>query len=486
MTDAKRTKKIVNGTLLKTINEKKNLIAKVEKMEYERPREIKRIIESITFGEAVDRTIEYLKELAIKSDAIDMNTVHDYYYRAKKYVTPFFKSESKLSKINEDKVKEFVSYMFNRDKARGTGKVSIDTVEKAYSTLRWVIRYCSEISNPPLLEENCLNNIRFKHLIPKGRGKNQKRNKNHSPAEIDRLKRTLLAKANIRLKTMILTLIDVGCRNEECSALKWKNVNLITGEIEYKNALTSGISKEFSLEYSGPREKVLKSPQSYRKNYLTPTTLKCLNNYREFKINLGISVEDDDFIFTIWDSNKVLSPDSFSDEFMDFRKKYGFENIPPYDMRHTLSNDLLDKNVHPKDVATYMGNTARTLVENYTHSREDKQLEIKNIIMDRNQSQKFFDIDTIVDILNYNGEELNSNGYNLLDFLTNSNISVDDLSWAIPNAKQLILNQYPILESFCNDDYNIVKAKVETYKDFNQPDIELVQDSAFFNRNISL
>lgn len=483
-----RLRKTVHGTLLKTIQTKKNLEKVAEQSLIERPKEIRRVMESVTFEEASMRTIDYLVDLAEKTDAIDLNTVYDYADRIEMYLYDFFPKESKLSSINENKVKEFVSYMFNRERKDGKGLLSLQSVKKGYSTLSWIIRYCSEISNPPLLSENCLNRIKFKTLIPKGRGEKKRRNRSHSTQEIAKLSETLETKANIRLKTMINIALDVGCRDEECLGLKWADVDLHTGEVSYSNAVTSRITKKNSSKHSGIRIKELKSKHSYRKNYLTENTIQDLKNIKTFKKALGLSVNDNDYIFTVWSDNTILSPISFADEYKDFRKKYNLGNIPYYDLRHHMSNLLLESGVSDKDISMYLGNSPRTLRESYTDIKEETEQKICNIVKDKVRSNKYknFNIDSIVHVLNSRADSNDVEVYEILDFIENKKVTQDEIPFSLERAKQMILEQYPMLETFCNDDDKIVQAKLETYKMFNNADIELTKSSEYYLSKVKM
>ena len=210
---------------MKTISEKKKLISDVEKEMTEKPKLIKRYMESLTFEDAVNQTIKYLIDMGENTTAIDLNTVYDYANRIDMYIYDFFPKNYKLSKIDDNRIKEFVNYMFNRKRKGEEELLSISTVKRTYSALSWVVKYCSEIANPPLIKENYLNKIIFKTLIPKGRDIVKKKNKSHTLDEVQRLIDTLNDKANIRLKTMINIMLDVGCRDEECLGLKMKNVD---------------------------------------------------------------------------------------------------------------------------------------------------------------------------------------------------------------------------------------------------------------------
>jgi len=484
----KRKRKKVFGTLIKTIKEKEKLIRDLDKELEEKPKKEQKVMENITFEEAVIRTIDYLVELGETTDAMDLNTAYDYLYRINSYVYDYFPRDSKVSNINEESVKKFLTSMFRREKKDGSGLISVSSVEKAYSALNWVLRYCSEISNPPLLKENPTKRILFKTLVPKGRSKGNRKNRSHSEEEVKSLIETLDKKANIRLKSMINVIADVGCRDEECSGLKWKNIDEETGLVDYDEAITSKIYKKYSAKHSGTRAKPLKSRYSYRNNYLTPYTLNCLKNLKTFKKALGLPVGPDDYIFTVWGENTILSPISFGDEFGDFRRKYGFSNITPYDLRHYLSNTLLESGMPAKDVAIYLGNTPRTLLQSYTDISNKTQKQMRAIINDRIRSNKHksFDIDVIAYVLNCDDKVENKRAYELLDFVVNKKVNVDEEDWVIQNAKELILTQHPSLESFYGDDDNIVQAKIDIYKQFNNDSIELTQDPDYYFSRIKI
>lgn len=477
---------------MKVIQEKDKILKEEKEAPIERTILPQSVLNSITFEEAADRTINYLVDLGQTTDSIDINTVYDYIYRIDGYLYDFFPKKSLISKIDSDKVKQFVSYMFNRPRKDGTGLLSISTVEKCYSALCWIIRYCSEIANPQLLRENCTNDIRFKTLVPKGRGKSKRKDRSHSEEEIKKLIDTLNSKANIRLKAMMNIFIDVGCRPEECIGLKWKNINFETGEVSYEQAITNRITRKYSIKYNinqhGLRSKSLKSIHSYRNNYLTMQTLTFLKNYKSFKTALGIPVSDDDYIFTVWDENKILSPASFEDEYGDFRRKYGFSNIPPYDIRHVVGNLLLESGMSPKDVAQYLGNTPRTLLESYTEIKVDTKQQMKEIVHEklRSANHKAFPIETIVSILNTKDKVLNRNDYELLDFVANRVVNTDEEYWVIENTKRLILSQYPNFRTFCSDDPEIVNVKLEAYKTFNTSEVDIVQDLYYSNPSIRI
>jgi hypothetical protein len=195
---------------------------------------------------------------------------------------------------------------------------------------------------------------------------------------------------------------------------------------------------------------------------------------------LGLSVDDDSYIFTRWDSDEVLSPISFSDEYKDFRKKHGFLDIPAHDIRHMISNLLQESGYSPEYVSSYLGNTPRTLLESYTDILPETQVKMKESInnLTRNICKKNFDIEIIAKVLNSETEliDTSKNTYDLLDFLNKDQVQSDNLISSIETAKEIILKQYPQFDVFLCDTLNELENKLEIYKTFNNPSFELAND----------
>ena len=386
-----------------------------------------------------------------------------------------------MYEITSESVKKFLKHLFEKKKTNSDDLLDVETVKKVYSAFKWIIKYSSQIASPRLIERNILKNMRFKDQIPKGRSFKQKRTKNHSLDRLLELVATIDKQANIRLKTQINFVADVGCRREEILGVKWRNVNLDTGEVYYDEAVTAMISREFSEEYSGTRIKELKSDYSYRTNFLTPYTINLLKQLKQFKEALGLSVGDNDYIFTRWDCDEVLSPISFSDEYKTFRDKFGFEDIPAHDIRHIISNLLQEKGYPPEYVAQYLGNTPKTLLNSYTdilnHTQENMRITINEAT--RNKNKRNFNIEVIATILNSDGNLIDESkeSYDLLDFLNGTHVSANNLMTSIYVAQKTLLKQYSQLEVFLSNNPSELKGKIKTFKAFNKPQFELTYNS---------
>ncbi len=414
-----------------------------------------------------------------------MNTVSGYNKNIEKHIIPYFGENKKMCEITSESVKKFLKYLFGKKKTNSEDLLDVETVKKVYSAFKWIIKYSSKIAMPRLIKTNILEDIRFKEQIPKGRSFKRKRIKNHLLDRLLELVATIDKQANIRLKTQINFVADVGCRREEVLGIKWRNINLDTGEVYYDEAVTAMIPRKFSEKYSGTRTKELKSNYSYRTNFLTPYTINLLKQLKQFKEALGLSTNDNNYVFTRWDCDKVLSPISFSDEYKTFREKYGFEDIPAHDIRHMISNLLQEKGYPPEYVAQYLGNTPKTLLNSYTNILNNTKENIKMSINEamRNKNKKSFDIEVIATILNSNGTltDNSKESYNLLDFLNGTHVSTDNLISSINVAKTIILKQYPQLEVFVSNSQEELNGKINTFKAFNNSKFELTYNNTMLS-----
>ena len=442
----------------------------------------KKILKSVTLIQAVNDTLSYLTQLAEETDSLDINTVSGYFRNINLHIIPYFGENKKLCEITSDSVKKFLKHLFEKEKIKKDELLDVDTIKKVYSAFKWIIKYSSQIATPRLMRYNILANLRFKDQIPKGRSFKKKKVKNHPLNRLLELVATIDKQADIRLKTQINFVADVGCRREEILGVKWCNVNLDTGEVYYDEAVTAMIPRKFSEKHSGTRVKKLKSDYSYRTNLLTPYTINLLKQLKQFKQALGLSVDDNDYIFTRWDCDKVLSPITFSDQYKDFREKFGFEDIPAHDIRHMISNLLQEKGYPPEYVAQYLGNTPKTLLNSYTdilnHTKENIRITIDEAT--RSKNKKSFDIEIIANILNSDSDLIDKGkeSYDLLDFLNGNHVSTDNLISSINVAKKIILKQYPQLEVFLSTNPAELNGKIKTFKTFNNPYFELAYNES--------
>ena len=67
-----------------------------------------------------------------------------------------------------------------------------------------------------------------------------------------------------------------------------------------------------------------------------------INKYRQFKKTCEFVVQDDDYVFTAWDSMELIDLDRYSRKFKDFIKRIEIQkNVPLKNLRHINISFLL-------------------------------------------------------------------------------------------------------------------------------------------------
>lgn len=100
--------------------------------------------------------------------------------------------------------------------------------------------------------------------------------------------------------------------------------------------------------------------------------------------------------------------------------------------------------------------------------------------------KKIFDIDTMVKVLNYNDKYDDEDELYVFDFVANKIICKDQVPLILGNTRNLILEQYANFKTFCDDNSDIIKAKLDIYKTFNSVDVELVQNPNYYLSDIEI
>jgi integrase len=147
------------------------------------------------------------------------------------------------------------------------------------------------------------------------------------------------------------TLIYTGLRRGELLALRWRNLDLGSGKL-------SVVETAYRLGSGEYRIKEPKTPQSRRTVILPPSLVELLKVYRFdqelLRIQLGISLEADDFVFIRPDGSPI-NPNAITLAFRRIIKKAGLKDIRIHDLRHTHATLMLKAGIHPKVVSERLG-----------------------------------------------------------------------------------------------------------------------------------
>jgi len=160
------------------------------------------------------------------------------------------------------------------------------------------------------------------------------------------------------------TLLYTGLRRGELLALRWRNLDLGSGKL-------SVVETAYRLGSGEYRIKEPKTPQSRRTVVLPPSLVALLKVYRFdqelLRIQLGIGLNADDFVFARPDGNPI-NPNAVTLAFRRIIKKAGLKDIRIHDLRHTHATLMLKAGIHPKVVSERLGhaNIGITL-DTYSH-----------------------------------------------------------------------------------------------------------------------
>jgi integrase len=160
------------------------------------------------------------------------------------------------------------------------------------------------------------------------------------------------------------TLLYTGLRRGELLALRWRNLDLGSGEL-------SVVETAYRLGSGEYRIKEPKTSQSRRTVVLPHSLVELLKAYRFdqelLRIQLGIGLNADDFVF-IRPDGSPMNPSAVTLAFRRIIKKSGLKRIRIHDLRHTHATLMLRAGIHPKVVSERLGHASIGItLDTYSH-----------------------------------------------------------------------------------------------------------------------
>ena len=160
------------------------------------------------------------------------------------------------------------------------------------------------------------------------------------------------------------TALFTGMRRSELLGLKWKDVDLIFGEVSVTRSLHH--LRDGSYVFTEP-----KSARSRRTIALSPSAILTLKEHKERqaldRAMLGIPLRDDDLVFSTLEG-KPLRPNTVSRAWTMLAARAGVKVIRLHDARHTHASLMLKAGIHPKIVQERLGHASiQITLDTYSH-----------------------------------------------------------------------------------------------------------------------
>lgn len=163
----------------------------------------------------------------------------------------------------------------------------------------------------------------------------------------------LLAQFNLRYITpqrnraIIMLLLNTGLRLSEMTSLKWKEVNLTTGQVKV-------------VEGKGLKDRIL---------YMDDNMLDELRDWRERQLE---EWGETPYVFTTR-TLKLLDGKAVRSMIKTYKNKAGIEkNITTHSLRHTFATDLLRYSKNIRIVQKALGHSDISTTQIYTHIVDDE------------------------------------------------------------------------------------------------------------------
>lgn len=261
-----------------------------------------------------------------------------------------------INEVDEEYAKDYVDYLWDT-------KLAENTIYKPFSFIRKVFNYFKK--DLKIIKDNPFDNIKNKpHAVSD--------EKEYLTDEEMHYIKERIEFENIRFRTLITLIMDTGVRREEALAFKFSDINKFRGTMTINRAfIKSPIDNRYII-------KPVKRKKSEREIIVPAYTLELIEKYRQFKIACGFVVNDDDYIFTAWDSMELIDPDRHSKEFKNFIKKIGLKkDVPLKNLRDTHTTFFVSKGKNLKAVQKRVGhaNVETTLgIYSQTNLNEDRKL----------------------------------------------------------------------------------------------------------------
>jgi len=287
-------------------------------------------------------------------------TIGQYRNHVDKHLSPFFGSIL-IERIDMPLVEAYISRKDKERKEAGAikvkavaesrpltleeradvhGVIGIVTINKTLTTLGTILKYAVKAK---LLDSNPISLVDRPKLEALEYSEDKEMVQFLTPEQI----RPFLNKANPGLyQTLFTTAIMTGMRQEELLALRWGDVDWVSGQILVRRTLSRDNGE---WKFYEPKNKTSRRNIDVDQSHLL--------ELKKWRLKLGKS-ELDDLVFPSPSGGPLHRSTLYKRGFLPAIRKSGVPRIRFHDLRHTYASLLIDQGEHPKYIQVQMGHSS--------------------------------------------------------------------------------------------------------------------------------
>lgn len=180
----------------------------------------------------------------------------------------------------------------------------------------------------------------------------------------------------LQWKTLMMFMLDTGCRRGEVAGLKWESVNLETGETEICN------NRQYTVE-KGIYDTTPKSGKS-RTLFLNPPVIQLMKAWKREQTLYFFSkgLPQSEYCFNA-PTGEGMRPSNVTRHLIDFGRKYGIRNFHPHTLRHTMATISIANGADVVSISRKLGHYSPSLTLSvYSHANDEAQKRANKALAD--------------------------------------------------------------------------------------------------------
>jgi integrase len=238
------------------------------------------------------------------------------------------------------------------------GKLSASTVRNCYKTFHSILQCAVDLG---IIKENPADGVKPPKL---GKSKTDVYSKEETSKMIEQLDNV-----DFKWNLLILLAFTVGAREGEIAALEWKHIDTKNNTIRIEQSLSDEFGLSLKDTTKTDRDRMVKMPTALSTLFDQYHKQKTIDkNIIPYDFGDG---KEHLFIFSNL-VGKPIRPDSISQWWRRFTKKYKLRHIRFHDLRHTSATFLINENVQSKIISGRLGHSnIQTTMNVYGHFLEE-------------------------------------------------------------------------------------------------------------------